>query len=119
MLKEAMLSSNSISRVSVLVSLLRSLVTMYSDIYINIIIHVKLFMNVKNISEEENERIKLLQFYDLLLTHSDFKNIDKNDFYEVQKKIKNQRRQRKMLNVKLLEQFSFLDFSSVKEIFDD
>ena len=86
-------------------------------IYVNLIIEVKLFLNVVKNDEKnmQNARIRLLNFYDDIFFHKNFKQIDKSDFKQLRKRYRNQHDFSNSKKSKILKEcFTFIDLFSSK-----
>ena len=60
-------------------------------IYVNLIIEVKLYLNISDININKlNARDRLLKFYDQIFVHSNFKDVNKSDFKKIKKRYRNQ-----------------------------
>ena len=90
---------------------------MFIAFYVNLTIQTKLYFDVKKIDVDvQDARQKLFNFYDLLLTHVDFKEVDMIDFHELKKRVKNQRKSKKVVNFVILSNnFQFLDLLFAKD----
>ena len=86
-------------------------------IYVNLIIEIKLFLNVVKNDEKnmQNARIRLLNFYDDIFFHENFKQIDKLNFKQLRKRYRNQHDFSNSKKNKILKKcFTFFDLFSSK-----
>lgn len=87
-----------------------------ADIYVNLAIETKLYVDTVEINQEAlDARQRLLRFYDLLLTHENFNDVDKSEFCELTKRYRNDRKKiKKKDNNMLSESYVSVDRSSKK-----
>ena len=63
---------------------------MYSTIYVNFVIEIKLLLNVKNIKKKiKNAKNKIIKFYNQLFLNSNFKNVTKKKFKKFKTRYRN------------------------------
>ncbi len=72
---------------------------------------------MRNNDEILNACARLLRFYDLLLTHENYSEVNKSDFYQLTKRYRNDRKKAKERDIKILaNSYVSLDRSSSKKI---
>ena len=78
-----------------------------------------MYMNVKTENKESRDaRAKLLNFYDLLIIHSEFSIVNKENFMKIKRRYRNDKKKRKVRNDDVFKnKFCFLDSISQKKNF--
>lgn len=84
----------------------RSVLTAILDIYVNLAMEVKRYLNVlESRGPEADARKKLLAFYDCIPIANIFKDVDKSDFKELENRSRGQRRKMKQPDTSGLTRF--------------
>lgn len=89
----------------------------FLDIYVNLAVKTKRYLDVCETGiEVADAHVKLLRFYNVLSMHKDFEKVDKADFYELSEQFRNNQKQAKEQDTKLLEEsFRSLEPPSKKQ----